>query len=207
VFDVGGVLVDWNPRHLYRSFFPGDEAGMEAFLAGVCTPEWNGRQDAGRRWKEAIAELSLQHPACTSLIAAYRERWAEMLGGPIAGVPEILGELRSAGVPRYGLSNWSGETFPLAVERYEFLRWLDGIVVSGDVGLVKPDPAIFQLLFERHAIEPSSAVLIDDSPVNVAAAESHGMVGVLFRDAAALRADLRALGLPVAPGTDRSAAW
>jgi 2-haloacid dehalogenase len=120
-----------------------------------------------------------------------------MLGGPIPGVPQILDELRAGRVPCYGLSNWSGETFPLAVERYGFLRELDGIVVSGDVGLVKPDPAIFRLLFERYAIEPSAAVFIDDSRANVAAAEAHGMRGVLFSGAARLRTDLRALGLPV----------
>jgi 2-haloacid dehalogenase len=196
VFDLGGVLIDWNPRHLYRHLFD-DAAAMETFLREVCSPQWNERQDAGRPWREAVAELSALHPAQAPLIAAYHARWPEMLGGAIDETVAVLEELRGQGLRLYALTNWSHETFPVARARFPFLQWFDGVLVSGEERLVKPDPAIFALLCERYAIVPAQAVFVDDAPRNVRAAADIGMHALQFRDAPALRRDLAALGLPL----------
>lgn len=195
VFDLGGVCIDWDPRYLYRKLFGGDEAAMERFLAEVCNQEWNAEQDSGRPWAEAIESLSREHPESRVLIEAFRERWAEMLGGAVDDTVEILDELRTAGVPIFALSNWSAETFPLARPRFAFLDWFDGIVISGAEGVRKPDPRIFRLLLERHDLEPGATAFVDDVAENVVAAEAIGMVGVVYRDGDTLRRDLRRLGL------------
>src|SRR3984893_15686504 len=149
VFDLGGVLIDWDPRHLYRKLFAGDEPAMEQFLETVCTHEWNRCQDAGRSFAEGARLLKAEHPDKAELIDAYGGRFGEMLSGPIAGSVEILAELKARGTPLYGLTNWSSETYKPAFERFDFLRWFQGILVSGEVGVIKPDPRIFELLFER----------------------------------------------------------
>ncbi|MBK1659190.1 HAD family hydrolase [Paracraurococcus ruber] len=195
VFDLGGVLVDWDPRHLYRKLFPGDDAGMERFLAEVCTNAWNLEQDRGRSWAEAVALLQAEHPGQAALIAAYRNRWPEMMAGPIAGTVDILRALRDRGTPLYALTNWSAETFPHAVERFDFLGWFRGIVVSGQEGMVKPDPAIYRLLVERHGLVPAEIVYIDDNPRNARAATELGMHGIHFTGPDALRTALEALRL------------
>jgi 2-haloacid dehalogenase len=195
VFDLGGVLVDWNPRHLYRKLFPADEAAMERFLAEICTPEWNAGQDAGRTWAEATALLRAEYPSHSAMIDAYFLRWQEMIAGPIEGSVAILRELKEAGTPLYGLTNWSDETFMPTVERFEFLRWFEGIVVSGQERIVKPDPRIFHLLMERHGLQPDAIAYIDDNPGNAAAATALGMHGIHFTDPAALRQELAELGL------------
>jgi 2-haloacid dehalogenase len=195
VFDLGGVLLDWNPRHLYRRLFGDDVDGMERFLAEVCTPAWNERLDAGRSWDDAIAEAIAAHPGQASLIRAYRERWEEMLGGPFTESVAILAELRGAGVRLYAATNWPQSTFPYALARYPFLQWFEDIVVSGREGVVKPDPAIFRLLLSRFGIEASRSVFIDDAPKNVAAAGLLGFHTIEFRNALQLRHDLASLGL------------
>jgi 2-haloacid dehalogenase len=195
VFDLGGVLIDWDPRHLYRSMFGDDEAAMEQFLAGVTTAEWNTRQDAGRSWAEAVEELAREFPEHRERIAAFHERWIETLGGPIEPTVELLAELRAAGVPLYALTNWSAETFPLARPLFPFLEWFDGIVVSGDVRMVKPDPRIFAHLLETHGLRPEATVFIDDTPANVRAAQAAGMIALQFTDAGSLRTRLVELGL------------
>ena len=195
VFDLGGVLIDWDPRHLYRKLFAGDEAAMEQFLATVCTHEWNRCQDAGRSFAEGARLLKAEHPEKAELIDAYHARFDEMLAGPIAGAVEILAELRDRGIPLYGLTNWSAETYPVALQRFAFLRWFRGILVSGEVGLIKPDPRIFALLIERFAIEPHCAVYIDDVEANVAAARPLGIHAIHFTTPAILREELVALGL------------
>ena len=194
VFDLGGVLIDWNPRYLYRKLFD-DEAAMETFLADVVSPEWNGQQDSGRTWAEAVEVLSREHPEQRDLIAAYWHRWQETLGDAIAPTVAILEELRGAGVRLYALSNWSAETFPVARPRYPFLDWFDGIVISGEEKVAKPDPEIFQHLLDRYGLDPATTVFIDDSEANVRAAAAKGITSIRFVDAAALRKDLRRLGL------------
>jgi 2-haloacid dehalogenase len=195
VFDIGGVLLRWDPRHLYRKLFPGDERAMEDFLANVCTVEWNERQDAGRTFAEAHAELLPRHADQAHLIEAFGRRFDEMIAGPVEGTVDILAELRSVGVPRYALTNWSAETFPPARRRFDFLSWFDGIVVSGDEGVIKPDPRIFRILLDRYRIEPDEAVFIDDNPGNAAAAAALGIHGIHFRSPELLRRELEALGL------------
>jgi 2-haloacid dehalogenase len=199
VFDLGGVLIDWDPRHLYRQLL--DEETMEWFLMEICSPEWNAEQDRGRSWEEAVEALSARHPEWAPLIATYHARWFEMLGGEIRGTVEILRELRDAGVPLLALSNWSTDKFAETRPHYPFLEWFDAIVISAHVGLAKPDPAIFRHFIERFSVEPGRTVYVDDSGPNVAAARAEGMVGIRFEDPDTLRAQLRSLGLPLRGGT------
>ena len=195
VFDLGGVLIDWDPRHLYRKLFAGDESAMEQFLATVCTHEWNRCQDAGRSFAEGARLLKAEHPNEAELIDAYGARFHEMMSGPIPGSVEILAELRAGGTPLYLLSNFSAETFPPAFERFDFLRWFRGMVISGEVGVIKPDPRIFELLLERFAIDPKRVVYIDDVAANVDAARPFGIHAIHFTTPTALRAELAELGL------------
>jgi len=195
IFDLGGVLIDWNPRYLYRKLFGDDEAAMEEFLATVCTPEWNRRQDAGRPVAEAARELKAAHPDCAELIDAYYGRFDEMMPGPIADTVAIVAELRERGTPLYALTNFSAETYAPAFARFEFLRWFRGVLVSGEAGVIKPDPAIYRLLVERFAIDPAEAVFIDDVKANADAAGSVGILGIHYTGAVALRGELAELGL------------
>jgi 2-haloacid dehalogenase len=194
VFDLGNVLIAWDPRRLYRQLID-DEQRMEWFLHEVCSSAWNEQQDAGRPWAEATALLRAQYPEHAELIDAYHLRWEETLVGPIEESVAILGELKARGVRLLALTNWSQETFPIARQRYPFLQWFEGIVVSGEERLVKPDPRIYQRLLERYGVVPSRALYIDDSARNVAAAEALGMQGWWFREPAGLRARLGELGL------------
>jgi 2-haloacid dehalogenase len=194
VFDLGNVLIDWDPRHLYRQLFD-DPGEMEMFLAEVTTAEWNGQQDAGRPWDEAIELLVAEHPECRELIEVFHRRWPEMVAGEVPGTVNVLAELRDRGVRLVALSNWSAETFPVARKRFDFLAWFEGIVISGDVGVSKPDRRIFEHLIEQFGIEPATAVFIDDSSANVEAATGLGFRAILFSDAAALRFELARVGL------------
>ncbi len=193
VFDLGGVLIDWNPRHLYRKL-SAEAAAMEHFLATVCTQAWNERQDAGRTFAEAAALLRAQHPHHAALIDAYGTRFDEMMKGPIEGSVIILETLHRRSVPLFALSNWSRETFPLAQRRFEFLKLFRGLVISGEVGMIKPDPRIFEHLLERFGIAAREAVYIDDNPKNAAAA-ALGLHGIHFTDPAKLRRELEGLRL------------
>jgi 2-haloacid dehalogenase len=197
VLDLGGVLIDWDPRHLYRTLFHGDHAATEQFLSEVCTPAWNLQQDAGRPWADAVAVLQEQYPERAELIGAYHVRWPEMIAGAIPGTVAILRALHAAGTPLYALTNWSHETFPIAEQRFDFLALFRGIVVSGSERLVKPDPAIYRLLVERFGLDPARCVYIDDNPTNAAAASGLGMHAIHFTSADALAGELRALGFTV----------
>ena len=199
VFDLGAVLIDWDPRYLYRSMLA-DGPAIEAFLAEVGFDEWNLALDAGGDWDEAVALLSERHPERRELIEAFRDRWEETLGSEIRPVVDILEELRARGVRTYALSNWSRRTFDIAAPRFPFLARFDGVVISGDVGATKPDERIYRALLDRFGLRPASTVFIDDRPENVEAAELFGIAGVVFRDAGDLRNDLRALGLPLDRG-------
>ena len=197
VFDLGGVLIDWDPRHLYRKLFAGDESAMEQFLTTVCTHEWNRCQDAGRSFSEGARLLKAEHPDKVELIDAYGTRFDEMMSGPIAGSVEILAELRTRGTPLYLLSNFSAETFPPAFERFDFLHWFHGMVISGEVGVIKSDPRIYEIMLARFAIDPHRAVYIDDVAVNAEAAAGMGIHGIHFTTPAALRDEL--VGLELLP--------
>ena len=190
VFDFGGVLVDWNPRHLYRKIFSSEEE-MEGFLAQVCNGEWNAKQDAGRPFAQAVAELQKQYPQYTEQIAAYFDRWGEMLGGEIPGMADLVRMLKRKGYKLYGLTNWSAETFPLARAKYSVFDMLDGMVVSGEEHIIKPDPEIYKRLLTRFQLRAPDCLFIDDSPANVAAARKLGFDAVRFENAAALERELK----------------
>ncbi len=195
IFDLGGVLIDWNPRYLYRKMFNGDDAAMERFLAEVCSPEWNGKQDEGRSLSDATEVLIAAHPTRESLIRAFYDRWPEMVSGAVAGTVEILSKLKEAGYRLYALSNWSAETFPFARRRFEFFDWFDHVVISGEVGLVKPDRAIFDHLLAKAERRAAECVFIDDSPGNVAAAGSLGFDAIHFQSPAQLSDELMNRGI------------
>ena len=195
VFDLGGVLIDWNPRYLYRKLIP-EPARMEQFLAEVCSTEWRLPFDLGAPMADAIADLAARHPDLKDLIEVYAERWPEMLGGPVDGSVEVLKEIRAAVPALYALSNWPAETFPHALAQFDFLDWFDGIVISGELGVKKPDAAIYRHLFAHHGVEPSTALFIDDVAENLTAAEALGLNTLLFTTAEALRRDLASFDLP-----------
>ncbi len=194
VFDLGGVLIDWDPRYAYRDM-GATEAEIERFLAEVATSEWNHQFDAGRPFAEGIAERKERFPEHAEWLDAWWTRWPDMLGDAIAGTVDVLDELTSRGVPVYALTNWSAETFPIARERFDFLSAFEGIVVSGEVGLAKPDPAIYRRLTSDFGIDPADAVFVDDLVRNVEAARAVGLHGLRFTGADDLRRDLAALGL------------
>ena len=195
IFDLGGVLIEWDPRHLYRKLFVDDDAAMEEFLATVCTHEWNRGQDAGRSFAEGARLLKALHPEKAPLIDAYRARFDEMMPGPIEGSLAILAELRGRGTRLYALSNFSAETYPSTFARFEFLRWFRGIVVSGEVRAIKPEPEIYRALIETYAIDPQRAVFIDDVAINAEAASAFGIHPIRFTTPDALRVELVMLGL------------
>jgi 2-haloacid dehalogenase len=186
VFDLGGVLVDWNPRYLYRKMFA-TEQEIEDFLSTVCTSEWNECQDEGRSIAEGTEMLVRAHPEYESQIRAYYGRWQEMLGGVITGTLAVLEELSRAGVPLYALTNWSSETFPIALERYAFLKLFSGIVVSGTEKDRKPFASFFRLLVERYGLTASRTLFIDDNARNVAGAEAAGLHAIHFQSPGELR--------------------
>lgn len=193
IFDLGGVLIDWNPRHMYRKLTK-DDAAIEHFLETVCTSEWNAQQDAGRPFAEGVALLTEQFPEQAEWISAFHTRWIEMIGGAIEGTVTIMKELKESGVPLYALTNWSAETFPLVRPDFEFLDWFLGIVVSGEEKMIKPDPAFYEVLFDRYQLKPEDTVFIDDSKPNIETAKNLGIHAIHFNSPAQVRAKLNALG-------------
>lgn len=194
VFDVGGVLLDWSPEHLYRRLIP-DADERRRFLTEVCTPQWNLAQDAGRAWSEAVAELTDRFPHHSSLIAAYDERWEEMVAGTFDDTVAILEELADVGVPIYALTNFSSDKWSIAVTEWPFLRLFDGHVVSGEEGVTKPDPRIYRILLDRFGLRPERTFYVDDQLQNVEQARSMGLRAELFIDAQTLRRQLGEHGL------------
>lgn len=195
VFDLGGVLIDWNPRYHLRDVFAGDEAAMEHFLATICTPQWNERQDGGRTIAEAEAELIARHPESTDRIRAYYAGFDRMMRDQIHGTVALLERLHARGTPLYGLTNWSAETFPLGVRRFAFFQRFRGVVVSGAIKAMKPHRAIFDHLTTRFALDPATCLFIDDSERNVVGARAAGLHAVHFTSPAKLETDLVGLGL------------
>lgn len=180
IFDLGAVLIDWNPTYLYRKLFS-DEAEMQHFLNTVCTGDWNEEQDAGNLTQVATEGLIKQFPEHEANIRAYYGRWEEMLGGAIEDTVEIFKKLKeSRKLKIYALTNWSAETFPIALERYEFLQWFDGIVVSGTEKMRKPLPDFYQILLDRYHVKPEEALFIDDNFRNIEAARKMGIDSIHF---------------------------
>jgi 2-haloacid dehalogenase len=196
IFDFGGVLIDWNPRHVYRKIF-NTEAETEWFLENICTTEWNLSIDKGKPFAAAVKELCAVYPEWSEEIEAFHHRWAEMLGGEIHESVEILREIQAAGYPVYGLTNWSAETFPIAFEQYKFFQTLDGIVVSGREKLIKPDPLIFEVMLDRYNLRPEGCIFIDDNLHNILAADKLGFATIHFTSPPQLKRHLQQLGIIV----------
>lgn len=192
VFDFGGVLVEWNPRLVYRKLFSSDEA-VEKFLNEINFMAWNAEQDRGRPFAEGVAVLCAQFPQYTDLIRRYNEHWEESVPGPIQPVVNILRTLKQAGYPVYALSNWSAEKFKLIRPKYEFFNWLDDIVISGDVRLVKPQPQIFRVLLDRIGRAAHECVFIDDAEANVMVARQLGFHVIRYESPEQLKRDLAEL--------------
>lgn len=191
IFDLGAVLVDWNPHYLYRNLFT-DEQEMKDFLTDIATPDWNEEQDAGRSLQEGTELLVQQHPHHEDNIRAFYDRWEEMLGDAIEGTVELFKQLKESGKYKiYALTNWSEETFPVALQRYDFLHWFDGIVVSGAEKMRKPNPAFYQLLLDRYHVKASEALFIDDNQRNVLAAQKLGITSIHFSSAEQLKVELK----------------
>ncbi|HWB93533.1 MAG TPA: HAD family phosphatase [Puia sp.] len=193
VFDLGGVLIDWNPEYLYNKIFPNDEE-RRWFLSTVCTLDWNEQQDEGRSLQEGTEILIKRFPAHEASIRAYYGRWKEMLGGPIHETVEIFRELKfHTNIKLYALTNWSAETFPVALELYDFLHWFDGRLVSGEEKMRKPFPEIYKLLIKRFDIDPRHSIYVDDNIRNVVPARDLGFTGIHFRTPELFREELEAL--------------
>ena len=182
VFDFGGVLVDWNPHHLYDNYF-GSEEKATWFLENICLYSWNLQMDGGKPFAEGVAELSALHPEWAEAIEVYHTRWVEMIGGEVEGTAELVRRLKAAGYGVYGLTNWSMETYPMIRDSYEVFSLFDGVVVSGEEHLLKPQREIYECLLERYGLQAAESVFIDDNADNVAGAEAVGMEAIRFENA------------------------
>jgi 2-haloacid dehalogenase len=180
IFDLGGVLIDWNPNYLYNKLITNEDERKQ-FLTDICSPDWNEEQDAGRTLSEGTELLVSQHPEHEKNIRAFYGRWEEMLGGAIEGTVEIFKQLKESNRYRiYALTNWSAETFEIALNHYNFMQWFDGIVVSGTEKIRKPNPQFYQLLLNRYQVKPEDALFIDDNHRNILAAEELGIRSIHF---------------------------
>ena len=190
IFDLGAVLIDWNPRYMYRTIF-NNEAEMEKFLAEITTSDWNEEQDAGRSLQEGTEILVSKFPEHEQLIRAFYGRWNEMLGEAFHDTVEIFKELKESGKYKlYALTNWSAETFPVALERFDFLNWFDGIVVSGAEKMRKPTTEFYHILLNRYQVKAEEALFIDDNYRNILAAEKIGIQCIHFTSAEQLEEEL-----------------
>lgn len=193
IFDFGNVLLEWDPRYVYQRFFPNDAEGLERFLHEVNFMEWNSLQDKGRPFTEGVAALSQEFPHYSDLIQAYHDHWTDSVRDPILGTIEIMKQVKQAGFPIYGLSNWSAETFPYVRQKHDFFDLLDDMVISGEVGHVKPHPEIFQLLLDRIGRPANECLFIDDGLANIQQAQGLGFATVHFQSPERLAETLRQL--------------
>ena len=193
VFDIGNVLIEWDPRHLYRKLFD-DHDKMEWFLANVFTMDMNRDCDRGQLFADVVAQASARHPDWHEEIRAFDERWPEMVPGPIEGSVALLAEIRSKNIPDYAITNFSHEKFALARQRFEFLNGFKVTIVSGEEQMLKPDAEIYRLFLDRAGLQAADCVFIDDTLANVTAAQGIGMHGIHFKNPDDLRARLRQLG-------------
>jgi 2-haloacid dehalogenase len=194
IFDLGGVLIDWNPNYVFDPIFNGDTERRQYFFQHVCTPDWNENQDAGYPLQQATDDKLAEFPEWETEIKAFYGRWEEMLGGPIQPTVEILKKIKNANTHRlYALTNWSHETFPVALNRFDFLHWFEGIVVSGEEKTRKPFPEFYEILFQRFSVHPEKAIFIDDNLRNVEAGRALGLTGIHFQSAEELANELKTL--------------
>ena len=192
IFDFGAVLVDWNPHHLYDSYF-GDAAKAEWFLTEICPYDWNAQCDAGRPIKDITAERVALFPEWEKEIRMYFDHWVDMMGDPIPGMEELVRDYKQRGYGVWGLTNWSAETLPLVRDDYPVFKLLDGYVVSGQEKVVKPDARLYRILLERFGLKAEECVFVDDNPANTAGAEAVGIKGIVFKGAEDLREELKAV--------------
>ena len=194
VFDLGAVLIDWNPRYFYRQIFT-NEADMEYFLKEICNSAWCLEMDGGKTFAQACAEKAAQYPQYADPIKKYDADWQEMLGGVVEGTVQILRELKQKGSRVYALTNWSAEKFPIARAKFDFLKEFDGIVVSGEEKCVKPHPQIFQILLSRYGLQATNCIFTDDNPTNIQGAQTLGFDTILFTSPENLRVELHKRGV------------
>lgn len=194
VFDLGGVLIDWNPRHLYRQLFA-NPAEMEQFLARICSPEWHRAHDLGADTRESCERLAALHPGYRDMIMAWADRSEEMVSGQLDQTVLVLSQVKAAGLRCYTLSNMEPDTFPVRRVKFPFMDWFDGHVISGIEGVAKPDQRIFEILLKRYALDPTATVFVDDSRQNVEAADALGLRALHFSSAGTLERELQALGV------------
>jgi 2-haloacid dehalogenase len=195
IFDLGGVLIDWNPSYVFDKMFD-DEEQKKHFFENICTADWNEMQDAGRPLQEATEHLVQLHPEWKEYIEAYYGRWEEMLGGPIHDTVEIFRQLKQDGRYKlYALTNWSAELFPIALERYEFLHWFDGRIVSGEEKMRKPFREFYHLILDRFELNTGKTLFIDDNSRNVKAAEEIGIPSIRYQSSQQLKAELIKMGI------------
>ena len=196
IFDLGGVLVDWNPEYMYAKIFGEDLQTMEWFLKNVCTNEWNMEQDAGRTFKEGTDLLLQQYPQHEAWIRAFFDRWDEMLKGEIHDTVLILNKLNSLNEKKlYALTNWSAETFPIAQQRFSFLKTFEGIVVSGEENTRKPFPEIYNIVLSRYKLHAEKCLFIDDNRDNIETALRLGMAAIHFKNPRQLSNELVQMGI------------
>ena len=195
IFDFGNVLLEWNPRFVYQRYFPNDSEGMERFFKEVNFADWNLQQDKGRPFKEGVALLSREFPHYSHLIQAYQDYWIDSVGEPVQGTVEIMKRLKKSGYALYGLSNWSAETFPRARKKHDFFNLLDDFVISGEVGHIKPEPEIYQILLNKIGRSASECVFIDDALHNIRQAQKMGFATIHFQSPQQLESSLHDLGI------------
>jgi 2-haloacid dehalogenase len=190
IFDLGGVLINWEPRYVYRNVFDSQEK-LDWFFENVCTLDWNEQQDAGYPIAKAVEEKVAEFPEWEKEIRIYYDRWTEMLRGPIDGTVEVFRQLKAnPDLKFYALTNWSAELFPIALERYDFLHWFDGRVVSGEEMTRKPFADIYLKLLDRYTVDAAEAIFIDDNFRNIKAAEELGIPSIHFQSPEQLRESL-----------------
>ena len=195
IFDYGNVLIEWNPRYVYNRYFPNDPEAMERFFKEVDFMGWNAYQDKGRTFKEGVADLSKQFPHHADLIQAYHDHWKNSIGIAYNDTIEIMKELKAKGYSLYGLSNWSAETFPYAQEKFDFFHLFDNMVISGEVGYVKPEPEIFQLMLDKIGKPAEECLFIDNSLPNINQANKMGFMTIHYQSSSQLKSDLEHLRL------------
>lgn len=196
IFDLGGVLIDWNPKYVYREVFDGDEEKVDWFLDTICTMDWNVEQDAGRSFSDATNHLIQQYPQYEEWIRIYYDRWEDMLGGPIQDSVVLLNKLKEMNTHKlYALTNWSAEAFPVAIKRYSFLQHFEGILVSGEEKMRKPFAEIYELMLHRYELNAPSTVFIDDNLENIVGAREIGMKAIQYKNSQQLINELNHLGV------------
>ncbi len=198
IFDLGGVLLDWNPMYVYAADFNGDEKALHLFLEEIGFKAWNQQMDAGKPFDESVAELSAKFPQYAHLIEKYHHNWQDSIGGALEDTVAILAQLKQQGYTLYALSNWSAEKFSLMRDKYAFLNWFDDLIISGEEGMIKPDPRIYDVVLQRAGKQAEACVFIDDSEHNTIAAEKLGFATILFTSAQQTAADLRRMGIMLA---------